>query len=313
MVLTQRGSAGKAPKKPKRVAEIENLLLRLRAIEKEMPVEDLNKEMKKKASAADRFLEAKSEFLKGMSSVKADIGALRDASGVTRSRDQVAQAQRVRKQLKELGDLFTEMERLYMKESRKKRSKLTAEELETRAQFLREFKARLESLKRLSSRASTVSSAATTDTAFDDDLEIGGGGFDFSKKFQDMTSSKSNAGAKIGGGGREVELTEVQQQSLEQIKRRDEEFDQILDQIGAAIEQAGEKAKLMQDETSAQNAMLDKLEENVVKTKVKMDNMNERMVKNLEDRGMGMERFCINFMCFILLLGVVGLIVSVVG
>lgn len=55
-------------KKPKRVLEIEDLLMRLRAIEQEMPVQD--KDDKKKQSSADRFLEAKQEFLIGLNSVK---------------------------------------------------------------------------------------------------------------------------------------------------------------------------------------------------------------------------------------------------
>jgi NTP pyrophosphatase (non-canonical NTP hydrolase) len=104
----------------------------------------------------------------------------------------------------------------------------------------------------------------------------------------------------------------MQQQSLEEIQMRDQQFDEILDQIGKAVELAGEKAKAINDETQLQNAMLDKLEENIEEVKAKMNTVNVSMKKNLEEKGMGAERFCINCICCVILLGFIGLIVNTV-
>ncbi|GBG27342.1 Hypothetical Protein FCC1311_035642 [Hondaea fermentalgiana] len=300
-------------KRSKRVIEVEDLLMRLRAIEKEMPVQE--KKDKTKASS-DRFMEAKKEFLAGMASVKDSLRSMHDTKGITRSRDQIAQAHQVRKQLKDLNEIFLEMERLHSKEVRKKRRKLSDEELATRTQFLQEFKVQLERMKKLSSKATSVTSGAAGTAAAggvdDQDLEVGGSGFDTASFFRNLDPGTGGASSGARTQPKNVELTEMQQQSLEQIKRRDQEFDEVLDQIGELIDQAGEKAKIIQDEINLQDKMMDEVDENLAKAKVKMDNLNVALKKNLEDSGMGMERFCINIMCFILLLGVVGIILSFV-
>jgi len=246
---------------------------------------------------------------------------MHDSKGITRSRDQIAQAHQVRSQLKELDVLFHEMEKIHSKEVRKKRRKLSDEEIETRTQFLQEFKVQLERMKRLSSKASSVTGGGDFDV---NDIESGGNGgsgFDTASFFKNLSpatgaggaTTSSSTGASFGGQPKTVELTEMQQQGLEQIRRRDEEFDEVLDQIGLLIDQAGEKAKIIQDEINLQDKIMDEIDENLAKARDKMDNINVTLKKNLDDSGMGMERFCINLMCFILLLGVVGIILSLVS
>ena len=310
--------------KAKRLIELEDLLLRLKAIDKEMPQEEKKSAGMAGAGEGDRFLAAKSEFLAGMTQVKEALRDMRSGKGATRTRDQIANAQNTRARLKELSKLMAEMEQLYAKEARKKRSKLGREELETRSLFLQQFKGDLETLKRLSAKSFAVGGGAG------DDLETGalgtgaatGTSFGAASFFKAMpqvggagqgAAGGGGAGAGAGAGGfKEVELTDMQQQSLEQIQMRDQQFDEILDQIGKAVELAGEKAKAINDETQLQNAMLDKLEENIDEVKGKMSTVNVSMKKNLEEKGMGAERFCINCMCCVILLGFIGLIVNTV-
>jgi hypothetical protein len=68
---------------------------------------------------------------------------LREGKSATRTRDQIAANQNVRNKLKELNRMFHEMEVLYAKEEKKKKSKLSPEELELRRQFLSQFKRNL--------------------------------------------------------------------------------------------------------------------------------------------------------------------------
>ncbi len=309
--------------KAKRLIELEDLLQRLKAIDKEMPQEDKKAAGAAGAGEGDRFLAAKSEFLAGMSQVKEALREMRSGKGATRTRDQIANAQNTRARLKELSKLMAEMEQLYAKEARKKRSKLGREELETRSLFLQQFKGDLELLKRLSTKSFAVGGGGG---GAGDDLETGAlgagavtgttsfGAASFFKAMPQAAGAGQGAGGGGGGAGgfKEVELTDMQQQSLEQIQMRDQEFDTILDQIGKAVELAGEKAKAINDETQLQNAMLDKLEENIEEVKAKMNTVNVSMKKNLEEKGMGAERFCINCICCVILLGFIGLIVNTI-
>jgi len=149
---------------------------------------------------------------------------------------------------------------------------------------------------------------------------VGGGGtsglgFDTSSFFNNMSQGGAAGAGGEGGassGAGEVELTDMQSQSLAQIKDRDQQFDSILDQIALAVERAGEQAKIIADETQKQHAMLDSLEENFEKTRDKMTSVNVSMKKSLEDSGAGLERFCTNCICCLILLGIIGLIVNVV-
>lgn len=217
------------------------------------------------------------------------------------------------------------MEALYAKEVKKRKSKLSAEELELRREFLSQFKRNLEDMRKMTTKSFSIGAgtAADNDSSFSGVGGGGGGGasglgFDTSSFFKNMpeAGAQGAGGAATGGGASsgaaEVELTDMQNQSLAQIKARDKQFDDILDQIGLAIERAGEQAKAIQDETQKQHAMLDNLEENLEKTRDKMTSVNISMKKSLEDSGAGLERFCTNCICCIILLGVVGLIINVV-
>ena len=233
---------------------------------------------------------------------------LHNANSGARTRDQISKAQQIRQTLKENTVLFQEMETLYMKEARKKKSKIGAEELETRNMFLQQFKTDLQKLKDLSTK--TFSGDNSAAKAIDNDLEIGTASGVSGYNTVDFFKTLPPSGGSQSDGG--VEMTSVQQQQMDQLKSRDAEFDQILDLIGEKVLEAGEKAKVINQETAIQMEMLDKLEENLEKTKEKVNSVNVSMKTNLEDKGMGMERFCINLMCFIILLGLVGVIVNVV-
>uniref|UniRef100_A0A7S2R7A7 t-SNARE coiled-coil homology domain-containing protein n=1 Tax=Mucochytrium quahogii TaxID=96639 RepID=A0A7S2R7A7_9STRA len=295
----------------RRIVEIDDLMERLKLIEREMPQEELGNNGTSKLS--DRFLQAKAEFLAGMTVTKDLIAEMRHTKNM-HTRDQVAKAHDIRSKLKEQSKLFHEMEVLYSKESRKNKSKLGPEELELRAEFLRQFKNDLEMLKKLSNRAHDGESRVVEGFGSGGGEQTGSSGlFDTASFFNSLPSAgQQKSDGSSPADQRSVELTGVQQQGLDQIRERDQEFDEILEQIGQAVELAGEKAKVMNDEANLQSVMLDKLEEDIDKTKHKMISLNVAMKKNLEDKGMGMERFCINLMCFILFLGIIGIIINMV-
>jgi len=252
------------------------------------------------------------------SAVAQTLKAQRNQSSV-RSQDQVTAAHNIRNMLKELSRLFAEMEALYTKEFRKRRKTIKPEELAVRAQFLQEFKRDLELLKKIATKSSSAAggpgAGSSVDAAFEShksDDEYNASSF-FKNLQGPGAASTSGGGVGAAGGAKEVELTELQQQSLEQIRLRDEQFDSILDQIGEAVTIAGEQAKAIQDAIEVQVVMLDEVEGKVEKNLHQMNEINVTMKKNLESKGFGLERVCINCICFVILLGFVGLIVNVIG
>ena len=70
----------------------------------------------------------------------------------------------------------------------------------------------------------------------------------------------------------------------------------------------GQMATAIDQEVQMQNVMLDNLEHKVDKVSASVTSINVKMKKTLEDKGLGIERFCINFICCVVLLGVIGFI-----
>ena len=54
--------------------------------------------------------------------------------------------------------------------------------------------------------------------------------------------------------------------------------------------------------------MLDNLDEKIDNVQAHVDTVNSKLKKTLEDKGLGAERCCINIICLVLLLGIVGVI-----
>ena len=106
--------------------------------------------------------------------------------------------------------------------------------------------------------------------------------------------------------------TAEQQQGLAQIDQNDVVLDQMLDQMQEGVMEIGQMATAIDQEVQMQNVMLDNLEHKVDKVSASVTSINVKMKKTLEDKGLGIERFCINFICCVVLLGVIGFIVKTV-
>ena len=290
--------------------ELGELMQRLRAMESEMP-DKKNKgshSLGDLAAKMDRFMELKSSITDRLLSVKGLIGDIREA-GNTNARERIAKQQQVRQQIKEITEEYKELRHLYDKETKKRKSKYTPDELTKRGNYVQQFSREIEKIKELASRGYLGEKYRKADP-----------GLNYTAKAADLFGSNANAGKGGAGGAKTVPvgggggpLSDSQQQGLAQIEQNDEAIDSMLDQMQEGVMEIGQMATAIDQEVQMQNVMLDNLEVKVDKVHASVTSINVKMKKTLEDKGLGVERFCINFICCVVLLGVIGLIVKSVA
>ena len=106
--------------------------------------------------------------------------------------------------------------------------------------------------------------------------------------------------------------TEGLDQAFLQIKKNDQELDQELDLVHQGVKRLGVMATEMNTELKIQKAMIDE-------TKQKADDVNEHLLevnkkmKRALDSGGGASKICLNIICVIILLSVVGYIYQLVA
>ena len=106
--------------------------------------------------------------------------------------------------------------------------------------------------------------------------------------------------------------TDGLEQSFLQIKKNDQELDQELEMVHQGAKRLGVMATEMNTELKIQRAMIDE-------TKAKAEDVNEHLLqvnkkmKRALDQSGGASKMCINIICLIILLSVVGYIYNLVG
>mmetsp|Transcript_15991 Transcript_15991/g.18075 ORF Transcript_15991/g.18075 Transcript_15991/m.18075 type:complete len:300 (+) Transcript_15991:155-1054(+) len=292
--------------KDKRLKDLDELLERVSAVKEQIPVEEKKKSKPEKDENLDPFESAKISFIQKLLAVKRNIQEIQDAKQKSsiKTHDQIAKQQGIRSEVKALNILYTNLEGIQGKERRKRRSKLTVEQLEERDNILRQFQAQLVALK-----TAITKGYANPDLSRDLERGIGIGS-------TQTTSMLNDAGIFSGNGAAYTpsstgELTDDQKMKLDRISQRDAEFDKTLDAINSAVERAGDIAKQIGEEADKQNPLLEQMDEKVETVQTHMKTVNEKMKEQLVESGCGFERICINLMCFIVLMGIIGVLVNI--
>jgi t-SNARE complex subunit (syntaxin) len=94
-------------------------------------------------------------------------------------------------------------------------------------------------------------------------------------------------------------LTGSQQVQLQQIRDRDAEFDQDLDEIGEGIQDLHELAQGMGEEVARQNVMLNSVGQKIDGAHEHMVNVNAKMKETLEEVGRSSDKLCVDIMCIV--------------
>jgi syntaxin of plants SYP7 len=254
---------------------------------------------KKSEKKGSKFLELKSTIVDRLKAIHQLLKGTKELEGAgyggDNAKEIIKMQAEIREQIRQATDEWRELEAIYKKEARKKKSKFTPEELEVQSELVKRLYAEIEKVKDAQmkgyARSKTPDAAAVLNTkalAYD---PSGG------------RSSGAPSWAGSGGGGGGVALTGDQQQQIMALEERDADFDLQLDEIGEGILDLAEIAQQQGEEVALQSQMLDKVDKKLDKNLERMTNVNTKMKDTLEEVGRAGDKLMVDIMCIVLAIG----------
>lgn len=240
-----------------------------------------------------RFLELKTSIIDKLQIIHGKMQELSSSKGSVAAnknpKEVIVMQNEVREHIREVSEEWEEMNGIYRKEARKRKSKFTPEELEIQKTLVERLGDEIEKIKEVQM------------TGF------GGPGGAAAMNLQGIDSPLHKA-VDIPDG--DVALTEGQAQQLAQIDARDKDFDKQLEMIGDGIQDLQDIADAQNEEVRAQNAMLNQLGDKMEKVAEHQKNVNEGMKELLEANGRGIDKLCVDIMCIVFGIGVIAAIIN---
>mmetsp|Transcript_13025 Transcript_13025/g.19215 ORF Transcript_13025/g.19215 Transcript_13025/m.19215 type:complete len:318 (-) Transcript_13025:210-1163(-) len=257
---------------------------------------------RKAQAKGSRFLELRSTIvgrLKDIHSKLQETKELENAGygGDTPTRLIKLQAE-VREEIRQATEEWKELDAIYKKEARKKKSKFTPEELETQQELVQRLAVEIEKIKEAQMAGFARNRPENDAAASILNSRLGGGG-------GGSTSINPVTGKPMGGGssGPGVSLTDGQRTQIQLLEERDADFDRQLDEIGDGIADLAEIAALQGEEVKVQNAMLDNLNDKVDRINDRVSSVNGRMKETLEEVGRSSDKLIVDIICIVLAIG----------
>mmetsp|Transcript_21879 Transcript_21879/g.52055 ORF Transcript_21879/g.52055 Transcript_21879/m.52055 type:complete len:311 (-) Transcript_21879:278-1210(-) len=250
---------------------------------------------KKAEKKGSKFLQLKSAIvdrLKKIHQLLKDTKQLEGAGyGGDNAKDIIKMQTETRENIRTATDEWKELEAIYKKEARKKKSKFTTEELEVQSELVKRLYAEIEKVKDAQmkgyARSRTPDAAVALNT----------------KALSYDPSASGSKKPSWGGTGGGVALTNDQRQQMLQLEERDADFDLQLDEIGEGIQDLAEIAQQQGEEVRYQNQMLDKVDRKLDKNLERMTTVNQRMKDTLEEVGRAGDKLMVDIMCIVLAIG----------
>jgi len=251
---------------------------------------------KKAEKKGSKFLELKSTIvdrLKTIHQLLKDTKQLEGAGyGGDNAKDIIKMQAETRENVRQATDEWRELEAIYKKEARKKKSKFTTEELEVQSELVKRLYAEIEKVKDAQMKGYARSRTPDASVALN------------TKALNYNPSSKGKKGKPSwGGAGGGVDMTSDQRQQMQMIEQRDADFDLQLDEIGEGILDLQEIAQQQGEEVRLQNQMLDKVDKKLDKNLERMSTVNARMKDTLEEVGRAGDKLMVDIMCIVLAIG----------
>jgi len=250
---------------------------------------------KKAEKKGSKFLELKSTIvdrLKTIHQLLKDTKQLEGAGyGGNNAKDIIKMQAETRENVRQATDEWRELESIYKKEARKKKSKFTTEELEIQSELVKRLYAEIEKVKDAQMKGYARSRTPDAATALN------------TKNLFDSSSGSRGKKPTWGGAGGGVAMTSDQKQQMLQLEERDADFDLQLDEIGEGIQDLAEIAQQQGEEVRLQNQMLDKVDKKLDKNLERMTTVNSRMKETLEEVGRAGDKLMVDIMCIVLAIG----------
>eukprot|EP00545_Synedropsis_sp_CCMP1620_P000844 CAMPEP_0119013058 /NCGR_PEP_ID=MMETSP1176-20130426/7816_1 /TAXON_ID=265551 /ORGANISM="Synedropsis recta cf, Strain CCMP1620" /LENGTH=309 /DNA_ID=CAMNT_0006966107 /DNA_START=56 /DNA_END=985 /DNA_ORIENTATION=- len=242
-----------------------------------------------------RFLDLRSMIIQGIKDIHGKLQEVKELEtagyGGDNPKQLIKLQAEIRQEIRQAQDEWKELEGIYKKEARKKRSKFTPEELETQAQLVQQLYEQIEKIREAQMAGFARGGRAENDAAAS---ILGGGTFG---------GTSAAGGGWNGGKGGGAALTEGQQMQIQELEQRDADFDRQLDEIGEGIADLGEIAQLQSEEVKHQSVMLDHLNDKIDSVNDRTGNVNARMKETLEEVGRSSDKLIVDIICIVLAIG----------
>lgn len=256
---------------------------------------------RKGKKTGSKFLELKSSIVDHLKSVHTLLEEQSNSNHLDAKGDIAAKAE-IRELTRQAEDEWRELNELYKKEARKKKSKFTVEELEVQQALVMQLNQEIEKVK----ETQTAGYSRGGQTEQNIQLNLGAlAALDAA----DLSSGdpESRGGTSWTPGPSGTAITGSQQQQLQIIRDRDAEFDTELDQIGEGIQDLHELAQRQGEEVKRQNAMLEQTTSRIDSAHEHMTNVNSKMKETLNEVGRSSDKLCVDIMCIMLAVGFAGI------
>lgn len=287
---------------------------------------------KKAQEKGSKFLQLKGDIvdrLKDIHQMLKDIKEKEQAGfGGDNAKEIIKMQAEVREKLRQASDDWKELDEIYKKEARKKRSKFTPEELEVQSELVQRLYAEIEKVKEAQMKGYARGQRENTPGIPTKSLFMDSGKYSISRakcfQWNDMESlarflsltqkstvclfSGKKGGQSWKGTGGGVALTEGQQQQMLQIEERDADFDRQLDEIGEGIQDLAEIAQMQGEEVANQTQMLEKLHTKMDAANERLAGVNTKMKDTLQEVGRSSDKLCVDIMCIVMMIGFVAVI-----
>eukprot|EP00547_Thalassionema_nitzschioides_P002404 CAMPEP_0194199550 /NCGR_PEP_ID=MMETSP0156-20130528/531_1 /TAXON_ID=33649 /ORGANISM="Thalassionema nitzschioides, Strain L26-B" /LENGTH=288 /DNA_ID=CAMNT_0038924465 /DNA_START=149 /DNA_END=1015 /DNA_ORIENTATION=+ len=247
---------------------------------------------RKAQAKGSRFLELRSSIVQRLKDIHAKLQEVKELENAGYGGDNPTQLIKInaeiREETRQAQDEWKEIDAIYKREARKKRSKFSEEELETQQDLVQQLYEKIEQVK-------SIQMSARTGTS---EMDAAAGILASATMRQPATGIAGNSAT--GGGG--ASLTEGQQLHIQELEERDADFDRQLEEIGEGIQDLGEIAALQNEEVKHQAAMLDNLNDKIDGVNDRVTNVNARMKETLDEVGRSSDKLIVDIICIVLAL-----------
>jgi len=251
---------------------------------------------KKGKKTGSRFLELKSSIVRHLRALHALIEE-QSASKRNNPKEAIAAQAEVRDLIRQASDEWSELNDLYKKEARKKKSKFTVEEMEVQQALVMQLNQEIEKVK----EAQLAGYGRGGSTEQNAQLNLGAlAALDAADLSNNEGPNTANAWTPGTSG---TAMTGSQQVQMQKIRDRDTEFDQDLDELGEGIDDLHDLALRQGEEVQRQNTMLNKTTNRLDNAYDHMESVNTKMKDTLNEVGRSSDKMCVDIMCILLAVG----------
>jgi len=240
------------------------------------------------------FDEKKNEILDALQDIVQQIKDIKGASasldGVlsrNTAKDRIQQQSQVREKIRAVGEDWTELDRIYRAEARKRRTKISKEQLKQQQDYVINLKKEIEKVKDLQRKAFSNSntSAEGISAVLTHKVNV--------EEYRDIRTMEEGQNVNLN-------LTKAQQQQLKLIEEKDQEFDERLaGEINNMLDDLAFTANKLKDEVQEQNVLLEELNEKAEEVGENIKTTNEKLKTTLTEVGRSGDKLIMDIICVV--------------